>query len=290
LLWGFFYQLTVTMTRRFFIRLLVMGVLHGALPAGAVQTPQRIVSLAPNLTEILFFLGLGGSVVGVTQFCDYPEEAKKKNKVGGMSNPSLEAVLSLRPDMVVLTTDGNQRDFAQRLRSMKVRTYVFTARRLAELSEALRNLGAALGVPETAGAAAWEIEDSLKTFKERRAAHRPQRALFIIWPEPLIVAGSGTLIDDAMTLIGLENVASRARTAYPKYSIEEILRQSPEVLFVGKGHADMHRVSASLLEKLRTMPAVKSGNVHFVSDDLYRLSPRSVRGIGEIYRIVRPSQ
>lgn len=275
------------MTRRLFLGLMVMNVLPPGLPAHAARPPQRIISLAPNLTEILFSLELGDRVVGVTQFCDFPKEAAGKQKVGGMSNPSLEAVLSLRPDMVVMTTDGNQRDFAERLKSMKVPTYVFTARRLSELPQGVRDLGAALGVPGKAGAAAGEIEDSLRSYRERPSGHRPQRALFVIWPEPLIVAGRGTLIDDALTLLGVENAASRARTAYPKYSIEEILRQSPELLFIGKGHADMHRVSAGLLEKLRTLPAVQSGNVHFVSDDLYRLGPRSARGIGEIRRIVR---
>jgi iron complex transport system substrate-binding protein len=76
--------------------------------------PKRIISLAPNITEILFALGLGDSVVGVTIFCDYPEEAKKKQKIGGMSNPSLEGVVSLKPDIVVMTTDGNTKEFEER--------------------------------------------------------------------------------------------------------------------------------------------------------------------------------
>ena len=89
------------------------------------------MSLAPSMTEILFAMGLGDNIVGVTSFCDYPEEAKKKPKIGGMSNPSLEAVVSLKPDIVVMTTDGNPKEFEERLRSLKITTYVFTARRLA---------------------------------------------------------------------------------------------------------------------------------------------------------------
>ena len=82
----------------------------------AVEPPQRIISLAPATTEILFALGLGERIVGVTNFCDYPEEAKKKPKVGGMSNPSLEAVVSLKPDIVVMSIDGNPKEFEERLR------------------------------------------------------------------------------------------------------------------------------------------------------------------------------
>ncbi|HYA88253.1 MAG TPA: helical backbone metal receptor, partial [Nitrospirota bacterium] len=105
--------------------------------------PKRIVSLAPSMTEILFALGLGDNIVGVTTFCDYPEEAKKKPKIGGMSNPLLEAVLSLKPDVVVMTTDGNPKEFEERLTSMKSKTYVFKARTLRGLPLGIRSMAAA---------------------------------------------------------------------------------------------------------------------------------------------------
>ena len=105
----------------------------------AEKTPDRIISLAPNITEILFALGLGERIVGVTNFCDYPEEAMNKQKVGGMTNPSLEAVVSLRPDIVVMTTDGNQKEFEKKVRSLKIKTYVFKARRISELPQGIRD-------------------------------------------------------------------------------------------------------------------------------------------------------
>ncbi|HKZ66012.1 MAG TPA: helical backbone metal receptor, partial [Chitinophagaceae bacterium] len=86
------------------------------------ETPNRIISLAPSVTEILFAAGFGDKIVGVTNFCDYPPEAKQKPKIGGMSNPSLETVVSLKPDIVVMTTDGNPQEFKQRLHSMKIKT------------------------------------------------------------------------------------------------------------------------------------------------------------------------
>ncbi|NWF52741.1 MAG: ABC transporter substrate-binding protein [Nitrospirae bacterium] len=92
----------------------------------AGEIPNRIVSLAPNLTETIFNLGLGDRIVGVTNFCDYPDEARKKQKVGGMYNPSLEKILSLKPDVVVMTTDGNIKEFEERLRRLKIKTYVST--------------------------------------------------------------------------------------------------------------------------------------------------------------------
>jgi iron complex transport system substrate-binding protein len=196
--------------------------------------PQRIISLAPNVTEILFAIGLGDKIVGVTQFCDYPEEAKGKTKVGGMSNPSLETVISLKPDIVILTTDGNPKEFEEKLRSLKIRTYVFRSRRLSELPAGIRDLGAALEVPDKARALAKNIEDTLtKTSLRHIRTRNKKKILFVVWPEPLIVAGSGTVINDTLVLFGQENIAARAKTAYPKYSVEEVIRQSPDIVFIG---------------------------------------------------------
>jgi len=249
--------------------------------------PERIVSLAPSMTEILFSLGVGSRIVGVTSFCDQPEEAKKKQKIGGMSNPSLEAVVSLRPDLVVMTTDGNPREFQERLRLLKIPTYVWKGRMLAGLPQGIRELGAELALPEQAEKLARKIERALagrKVTSKKTKKHRIQslKALFIVWPEPLIVAGPGTAIDDAFTLLGIRNIASPTRTTYPKYSLEEVIYQAPDVIFVGQGHVNMKDISKGLLRKLKMVPAVRNGAVCYVSDSLYRLGPRVIRGIEEL--------
>jgi iron complex transport system substrate-binding protein len=247
------------------------------------ETPKRIISLAPNVTEMLFALGLDHRIVGVTTSCDYPEKAKEKPKVGGMSNPSLERVVSLKPDMVILTTDGNPKAFAERLQSFRIPTYVFRARTLAELPHGIRDLGSALGVREKADTLAREMQSSLHQLRQS-TTHNSQgkKVLFIIWPEPLIVAGPGTAIDDAISILGHHNIAAASKSSYPKYSIEEIILQSPDVIFIGKGHADMRKISGGLLKKLSGGPAVKNQQVFFVSDNLYRLGPRVVQGIEEM--------
>jgi iron complex transport system substrate-binding protein len=244
------------------------------------EPPKRIISLAPNITEILFALGLGDSIAGVTIFCDFPEEAKKKQKIGGMSNPSLEGVVSLKPDIVVMTTDGNPKEFEERLRSLRVRTYVFKAPRFSDLPQAIREMGAALDIKDSANSLASRIETSLKKLKTGHS--QKKKVLFIIWPEPLIVAGPNTAMDDVITLLGSENIASKAKTSYPKYSVEEIIRQAPDVIIIGKGHENMQEVSATLLKRLKKVPAVKNNRIYYVSDRLYRLGPRVVEGIEEI--------
>jgi len=272
-------------------------------------------------------MGLGDRVVGVTNFCDYPEDAKGKPKVGGIFNPSLEAVVSLRPDIVVMTTDGNLKEFEERLRSLGIKTYVFKARRLSELPQGIRDMGSALEVKDKAEALAKEIDIAFNRFKATSQESNPtsppdsppipplekggwgggerghgginysslvtrhsslkKKVLFIIWPEPLIVAGSGTAIDDAITLLGCENIASKTNTSYPTYSIEEIIHQAPDVIFVGKGHPNMKDASRGLLERLSSIPAVKNGEIYYISDSIYRLGPRIVKGVDEMARCLK---
>ncbi len=248
--------------------------------------PSRIVSLSPAMTEILYDLGLGDSIVGVTIYCDYPEAAKSKPKVGGFANPSLEAIVAVRPDLVILTSDGNPADIYLRLERFGIQTYVFRATRLAQLPGAIRQLGQALGIEKKADARAREIEAALERYAKNARALRGDarpRVLFIIHPEPLLVAGPGTVIDDALTLLGLDNIATGAKSPYPKYSVEEIVRRSPDVIFIGQGPMSPN-LSDKLLKRIRSLAAVQKGRVYYVSELLYRLTPRTMLGIDELSR------
>jgi iron complex transport system substrate-binding protein len=275
---------------------LLLTAYFSLLSVCSAEPQKRIVSLAPNVTEILFALGLDEKIVGVSSFCDYPEEAKKKTKVGGMSNPSLESVVSLKPDIVILSTDGNPKEFEERLRSMKIRTYVFRTKGITDLPQGIRDMGAALDAKEKAEKLARDIETRLGKIrdlkseagagKKRNDTARKIKAMFIIWPEPLIVAGPGSVADDALSVLGIENIAADTKSSYPKYSIEEILSLAPDIIFIGKGKG-MDKVSEGLLRRLKSVPAVKNEKVFYVSDYLYRLGPRTVMGIEELARLLQ---
>lgn len=248
-------------------------------------SPERIVSLAPNVTEIFFDLGLGAHVIAVSTYCNYPPEVKTKPKIGGMSNPSLEAIVALKPDMVVLTDDGNPRMIEQRLTGLNIPTYVFRARRLAELPGEIRKLGSAFDVRDQAERSARRIEKACRHYAAKAKYSpvlTPRKAIFIVQPEPLIVAGPDTAIDDALNLLGLTNIAADTQTRYPHFSLEELIRRSPDVIFIVKTHDTKNAGAGQLLKKLSQLKAVQEGKVFYIGDPLLRMGPRITEGLDEM--------
>ena len=245
-------------------------------------TPQRIVSLAPNITEILYDMGLEKQVIAVTTYCDYPPEAKGKMKIGGMSNPSLETIVKLRPDMVVLTTDGNTRAIANRLLKLNIPTYTFRAKRLAELPDEIRKLGAALGVKSKAEQTARTMETAFQYYLRQTAARPPWKVLFIVQTEPLLVAGPNTAIDDALNLFHLQNIAADALHPYPQFSLEEVIRRDPDMIFILCTNKGMDARYDPFLRKIRYLKAVQKNNIFCVGDPLLRMGPRIKEGLAEM--------
>lgn len=245
--------------------------------------PQRIVSLAPALTELLFALGFDEQIVGVSAFCDHPPQARQRPSVGGMSNPSLEAIVALKPDLVVMTTDGNSRETAERLKDVGIRTLIFRARRLQEMPAAFRTFGEQLGVPAAANALAQDLQNSFTRYAggAAQSSGKNRQALFVIWPEPLVVAGAATLIDDALKLLGVDNIAADTAVAYPRFSLEEALRRAPDVVIFGSGRG-MEQQAETLLQHFSVLTSAHNLAVCFVGDALYRSGPRLGEGIAEL--------
>lgn len=265
---------------------LIISVVCLAVPAFASGAPpQRIVSLAPSITEILFAFGLESRIVAVSDYCDRPAGARLKPRIGGLSNPSLEMIVSLKPDIVLMTTDGNPKDINDRLLKLGIRTYVFKARRIAELPGEIRQMGGVLGAEKTAEKLARRFEKTIAKFRSQSKISSG-KAVCVIQPEPLIVAARGNAMQDALEILGWTNIAAAAGTRYVKYSIEELIRQSPDVILIGMGHPRMVEDSRDFLQKIKMLPAVKNRRVYFTSDALFRLGPRVMDGVEELSAVL----
>jgi iron complex transport system substrate-binding protein len=257
-----------------------------------VQVPQeanRIVSLAPNLTEIIFALGDGNHLAGDTDFCDYPSEALRKPHVGGPVNPNMEEIAALMPD-VVLATSINRRETVSALDHIGLPVFVTDPHTVEEMIATVEHIGGALGVEKSASAVAEDLRGRLADLDRRLAGAAPRRVLFVVWTNPLISVGRGTFIADALRRAGARSVVD-TKAEWPRVSLEEMVRLQPEVLVFASAHAGdtQHDIDA-----LRTRPgwrnltAVQRGDVVVVSDAINRPAPRMVDAIERLARALHP--
>lgn len=191
--------------------------------------PARIVSLAPSLTEMLFVLGAGARVVGVTSYCDFPAEAKQKTVVGDLLTPDIERIVSLRPDLVLISVEGNsQRSFIA-LEQLGVRIFVSNPRDVAGVYKSLRDIGALIGEKDRASALVDSLQRAEAQLREGRSAGKPG-VLMLLSLQPLMAAGGNTFINEVITLAGGRNAAGALSGNYPTLNREILLRLNPDLI------------------------------------------------------------
>jgi iron complex transport system substrate-binding protein len=251
-----------------------------------VQVPanvKRIVSLAPNLTEIVFALGEGDRLAGDTDYCDYPAEATKKPHVGGPVNPNLEQVVALKPD-VVLATAINRRETVDALARIGVPVYATDPHSVEDMIASIEHIGKVLEAEKTATPLTAGLRERLSNLDRRIAGATPRRVLFVVWTDPLITIGRDSFIADALRRAGARSVVDVA-AEWPRISFEEILRSQPEFLVFANAHAaDAQRDIDSLRTRpgWRDLDAMRRGNIVVVSDAINRPAPRMVDAVEQL--------
>jgi len=259
--------------------------------------PQRIVSVAPSITEILFALGAGNQIVGVTTYCNYPEAAKAKPKVGGYTTPSLEAILALRPDQVIMMK--NRPDIGQKLRQTGIDVLELQPENLAGIYDAIQKISETIGVPERGRALTQSIRKELQDAAEKNSGPKA-KILFIVGRTPgtvadLIGVGRGSYINELIALDGAENILSDAAVPYPQINMEEIIRKNPDII-IDMGHNEMVTESQKqavkqLWKKYRFLRAVQRDAVFPISADYFvTASPRVVQAVRDIRQMVAAAQ
>jgi len=261
----------------------------GTAPPGAAvpHAAQRIVSLTPALTETLFAVGAGSRVVGVTQFCDFPPQAKTLPKIGGYVNPSVEAVLALKPDLVVVSPGPGNRDAALAMRRAGLRVEIVPAETLEESLAAIESVARLTG-DEAAGRNVASAVRARMDAVSRRVAGRPRvRALFCIQTDPIIVAGRDTLPSQLLELAGGTNVIDAVR--YPRVDVEAVAAAKPALILQARmdlASGDAHD-EALFWKRWPSIPAVAQGRVVVLPDDLtLRPGPRVGEAVEELASIL----
>jgi len=254
--------------------------------------PKRIVSLAPNITEILFGLGLDGEIAGVSIHCNFPEKAKTKVRVGSYINLDYEKITSVTPDLIIATGAGNTREMVDRLEQLGFPVYVIHPKNFEDILESIIHIGQVVNREKEARVIIKGMKKrSLRVIELTKDLPRPK--VFVqIGDAPMVTVGKGSFADDLIRIAGGENIAGNEKEVYPRFGMEEILKRSPEVIVISSMNpeGDYQKVLQEW-NRWKTIPAVKDGRVHIMNSDLIdRPSPRIVDGLEDLARILHPER
>ena len=256
--------------------------------------PRRIVSLAPANTEILFALGLGDRVVGVTDYCNYPAEATEKPKVGGYATVNIEQVITARPDLVVAAY-GNTEETIERMRGLGLTVVALKPDSVDGTLRDIRLVGKATGAEKEAASLAGGIEDRIEAVREKMAdATEKPGVVHVMWYEPVWVSGNNTFQDEMIRLAGGENTFSDVE-GWQVVDMERIITADPDVILVNSGTGmggegeDLIYQSFMKEPRFQNLKAVKEGRVHIVeSDTMDRGGPRIADALEDVAATVHP--
>ncbi len=249
----------------------------------------RIISLAPSITEILFELGLDEEIAGVTGFCDYPDEAELKEKVGSFSKPNIERIIRLKPD-IIFSTSLEQNPVVDKLKTLGYRVEVIYPQNMEELFSNIRDIGSYTNTAKAAEDLLEQMKTRLVRIQEKvkLITEQKRKRVFIeIWYEPITTVGPGSFVDELVTLAGGVNIAYDAPRRYSRFSPELVIRRDPEVIIMG--YMDMKGRWAKALKERAGWGNIKAVQDNKVFDDLapdlfLRPGPRAVIGVEEIYK------
>ncbi|MBN1573773.1 MAG: cobalamin-binding protein [Deltaproteobacteria bacterium] len=254
------------------------------------ENPKRIVSLAPNITEILFAVGAGSKVVGVSEFSDYPEAARSLPKVGTYIKPNLERIVELSPDLVIATADGEKEKEIAKLQTLGIPVYVINPTDISGIIETVREIGTLVSKGKEAERLARGMERRIDEVRARVKGLKKVRVLLTFSVEPIITMSSGTFQDDLINIAGGVNIAAGERVRYPQFSMEEIIVRAPEVIVITTmSPGDVDKREVKIWSRFGAIPAVAKGRIYTIDSDIVdRPSPRIVDGLYELTRLLHP--
>jgi len=250
------------------------------LPAPA----RRIVSLAPHATELLFAAGAGGRLVGAVEYSDYPEAAKRVPRVGGYSNPDLERIVALKPDLVLVWQSGNAAATVSRLEALGLKVYQSQPDRLEDIPASIEKLGRLAGSEAEARRAAADFRQRLAALRKQYSPRPPVAMFYQAWHQPLLTVGGSQIISDVIRLCGGANIFAGLAAKAPSVSVEAVLAADPEAIVAsGMGHDTP--IGLDDWQQWKRMKAVARGNLFPISADLMqRPTPRLLDGAEQLCR------
>ena len=251
---------------------------------------KRIISLAPSITEILFALGLNEEIAAVTNFCDYPEAVLKKPRIGGFINPSIEKIVSLKPDLIIATRDGNRWETINRLSDLGFSVYLIHPKSFNGVMKAIHHIGVMVGKEEESRKIIVNMISEKEDITTRIKSLPKPKVFFQIGYAPIMTVGRETLADDLIRLAGGKSISENELISYPLYSIEAILSKAPEIIIMSS--MESRRDYSNLIkwwQNWNSIPAVKLNAIYVIDSNLVdRPTPRIIEGLETLTKMIHP--
>lgn len=239
---------------------------------------QRVVTLAPHVTELVFAAGGGARIVGTVSYSDYPPAAKSIPQVGDNRQIDMERVLALKPDLIVVWLHGNAQRQTEQLRALGIPLFYSEPRQLDDIAGSIQRIGQLLGTDQAAQAAAAGLRRKLAKLKAQYQSRPPVRTFYQVWDKPLYTLNGQHIVSDALRLCGGENIFANMTVTAPNVSIEAVLQQDPEAILSGD-QRNQTSGGVNLWKPYTTMTAVRRGNLFSLDGDLLsRSGPRMIDG------------
>jgi iron complex transport system substrate-binding protein len=253
------------------------------------KAPNRIVSLAPSVTEMLFALGAGAQVVAVTDFCNYPPEAREKSRIGGLK-PSIEAIIAMRPDLVLVPHAFLDPAVLAKLDELKIATYVLDAKSLEDILNQLTQLGRLLNRSADAGQLVAALRQRIRAVRDRTQDLPRPRVFYVLNSNPLMTVGQSSFIHQLLEAAGASNVGATSSQPSPRISIEEVLAQNPDILMFPVGSTEgIPESERRQWERWSQLTAVREHRLYQIDSELIdRPGPRIVEGLERLARQFHP--
>ncbi len=263
----------------------------------AESAPHRIISMSPAITEILFKIGAGKRVVGVTDYCAYPPEAAKLPKLGGILNPNVERMISIKPDLIIHHYDSIKiQDFAIKLGVESLPVKLTT---LNSILDSIQKIGQKLDLLDSAKMLRLKLENEINFYKSKLKSQRKKSVLLLLGDSDdpmrdLYAAGRNTFLGELLSLAGGDNIIPETLAEYPKVSREYIIHKSPEAIIIAGPMAklshEQKKANIKRWAKFTTVRAVKNNNIHYIGHDYILIpGPRLIKLIDQFAKSIHPS-
>ena len=253
--------------------------------------PERIITLAPNLTEIVYFLDLEKYLVGNTLYCNYPPAAQKVEKVGDMLTFNYEKILTLKPDFIFITVEGNTKETYNKFKELGLKIFVSNPRNFEGIKKTITDFGKIFRIEKKAENKIAEWDSTISRIRNFTSKKPKQTAMYCVELQPVMLAGKNTFINEFLDFCGLKNIAEDSPLNYPVFSREEILERNPDYIIIPTGRDENISDIETLYPEWKNLKAIKNKNVLFVDRDLYsRPGSRFVEAVEDLFIKTHPHQ